>query len=168
MSTTSTATTLVACGHTLGDDSKLLNHICVLIIARGNGTPFDAASIQKEDIIELCVEVGHTHPNGVLWLSAMESIILFPSRKEMLATVCRVTKAMAWHKEPIKCHTSPPSTTHLRAYIAGRNGWPSGTQSLTPDGEEDPQSPLVTSTKKGGSHTNSIWTLGTLRMPSGR
>ena len=40
----------------------------------------------------------------------------------MLAVVHRVTKAMAWHEEPIKLHTSPPSTTHLRTYVAGRDG----------------------------------------------
>ena len=36
----------------------------------------------------------------------------------MLAMVCRVTKAMAWHEESIRLHTSPTSTNHLRAYIA--------------------------------------------------
>ena len=54
---------------------------------------------------------------------------------------CRVTKAMAWHEEHINLHTSPPSTAHLRVYITGRNGQPSGNQSPTPDGEEVPQSP---------------------------
>ena len=78
----------------------------------------------------------------------------------MLATVCRVTKAMAWCKEPITLHTSPPSTAHLGAFIARRNGQPLGTQYPTPDGEEFPQSPLVTPTQMGGSYTNSTWTLG--------
>ena len=48
--------------HTLGNDSELLNHMCVLAIAKGDGTPFDATSIQEEDIVELCVEVGQVHP----------------------------------------------------------------------------------------------------------
>ena len=51
---------------------------------------------------------------------------------------CMVSKAMAWHEEPSKLHISPPSTAHLRAYIAGRNTHPSGTQSLIPEGEEVP------------------------------
>ena len=55
MSTTSTVTTLVAHDLTLGNDSKLLNCMYVLVIARGNGTPFNATSIQEEDIIELCL-----------------------------------------------------------------------------------------------------------------
>ena len=119
MSTTSTATALAACNCTPGDGTECLNHTCVLVLAKGNGTLFDAASIQEEDITELCVEVGHSHPKCVLWLLAME---LFQSSDEMLAVVCRVTKAMACHKEPIRLCTSPLSTAHLRAYIAGRDG----------------------------------------------
>ena len=77
MSTTSTATASAAHDCTLGDDPKLLNNMCVLVIARGDGTPFDTASIHKEDIIELCVKVGQTHPKGVLQLLVTESVILF-------------------------------------------------------------------------------------------
>ena len=44
--------------------------MCVLVLTRGDGTPFDAASIQEEDIIELCVEMGQTHPKGVLQFMA--------------------------------------------------------------------------------------------------
>ena len=46
---------------------------------------------------------------------------------------------MVLHEEPIRFHTSPPSTTHLRAYIAVRDRQPSGAQSPTPDREEIPQ-----------------------------
>ena len=73
----STATALVAHNHTLGNDSELLNCMCVLVIDSSNGTLFDTASIQEEDIVELCVEEGQTHPKDVLWLSVMESVILF-------------------------------------------------------------------------------------------
>ena len=66
MSTMSTATVLVAHYHTLSDGTELLNHMYVLVLARDDGTPFDVNSIQEEDIIELCVEVGQTHPEGVL------------------------------------------------------------------------------------------------------
>ena len=100
MYTTSTATTLAASDHTPGDDPDLLNCMCVLAIARGDGTPFDANSLQ-EDIVELCVKVGQAHPKGVLWLLAMELVTAFQSREEMLATAHLVTKAMAWGDEPI-------------------------------------------------------------------
>ena len=51
------------------------------------------------------------------------------------------TKAMAWCDEPIKLFPHPPSTAHLRAYVAGRSACPSGTQFLTPEGEEISQPP---------------------------
>ena len=77
MSIMSTVTSLVACDHTLGNDSKLLNHMCVLAIPKGDGTSFDATSIQEEGKVELCVEVGQVHLKGVLWFLAMESIVVF-------------------------------------------------------------------------------------------
>ena len=66
MSTTSTATALAACSHIPGNEVELLNHMCVLVLIRSNGTPFDAASVQEEDILELCTELGQTHYKGVL------------------------------------------------------------------------------------------------------
>ena len=96
---------------------------------------------RRKTSLKLHVEVGQTHPKGVLWLLAKELVILFQSSDKMQVTACRVTKVTAWYKEPIRLHTSSPSTAHLRAYIAARDGWPSGAQSLTPDREEVPQSP---------------------------
>ena len=63
-------------------------------------------------------------------------------------------------KNLLRLCTSTPSTTHLRAYIAGRNGQPTGTQSMTPDREEVPQSLPSNATQMGGPHANSTWTLG--------
>ena len=60
MSTMSTVTALVAHDHIAGDKTELLHQMCVLVLTRGDGTSFDAASIQEEDIIELCVEMGQT------------------------------------------------------------------------------------------------------------
>ena len=77
MSTMSTVTTSAAQDHTLGNESELLNHMCVLVVAKGNSTPFDTTSIQDEDIIELCVKVRHMHPEGVLWLLVTELVIYF-------------------------------------------------------------------------------------------
>ena len=77
MSTTSTATTLVAHDHTLGDDPDLANPMCVLTITRGDGTVFDPNYLWEEDIVELCVVVGQAQPKGVLQLSAMELVVAF-------------------------------------------------------------------------------------------
>ena len=75
---------------------------------QSDGTPFDVASMQEEDFIELCVEMGQTQPKGVLWFLVTESVVLFHSMDKMLVTACGVTKAMALHEEPIRLHTSPP------------------------------------------------------------
>ena len=77
MSTTSTLTALVACDQTVGDDPELANHICVPPIGRVDGTPFDADSLQEEDIVELCVGMGQVHPDGLLLLSVTESVMHF-------------------------------------------------------------------------------------------
>ena len=37
----------------------------------------DASSVSEEDIIEICITKGHTHPLGVLHYSAMELVVLF-------------------------------------------------------------------------------------------
>ena len=71
MSPMSTTTASVAHDHTLGNDPDLVNCMCVLTIARGDGTPFDANSLREEDVVELCVSDGQAHPEGVLWLLAM-------------------------------------------------------------------------------------------------
>ena len=138
MSTTSRASTLVACDSIPGDEVELLNCMCVLVLTWGDGTPFDAASMQ-EDIIEICIQLGQTHPEGVLLYSAVEWVILFHSTDEMLVTACGVIKAMALYEEPIRLRMSPPSATHVRAFMAARNGEPLGAQPPTPDMEEDPK-----------------------------
>ena len=53
------------------------DRLCLLSITRGDGTPMDASSILEEDIVEICIQKGHTHPLGVLHYLATESIILF-------------------------------------------------------------------------------------------
>ena len=113
MSTKSTTTASVVSDYTLGNDPDFTNCICVLTIARGDGTPFDADSLLEEDIIKLCVGMGHAHPNGILWLMATESVIAFHSSKEMLAMACPITLAMVWHGDPVWLHTRPPTAAQI-------------------------------------------------------
>ena len=108
MSTTSIAIALAACNHIQGDKTELLNLMCVLVLTRIDGTQFVATSIQEEDIVELCLEMGQAHLEGVLQFLVTESVILFHSGDEMLATAHRVTKAMVLCEEPFRLHTSPP------------------------------------------------------------
>ena len=43
----------------------------------------DDSSISEEDIVEICMKKGHTHPSGVLHYSAMESIVLFGTMEDL-------------------------------------------------------------------------------------
>ena len=62
---------MAAHDQTLGNDLHIVDHMCVLTITRGDGTPFDADSLQ-EDTVELCVNVGQAHPKDVLQFLATE------------------------------------------------------------------------------------------------
>ena len=162
MSTTSTATALVAHNHIPGNEVELLNHVCVLVLIRGDDTLFHAASIQ--DIVEICIWLEQTHPKSVLWYSAVEWVILFQSTEEMWVAVHGVIKAMASCKEPIWLRMSPPSATHVRAFMATRNGELSDTQPPTPNRGKNLHHPLMTPTWMGGPHINFRQTLGILVM----
>ena len=98
------------------------------------------------------IQLRHTHPEGVLQYSAVKLVMFFHSMDEMLVAAHGVIKAMTLCEESIKLRMSPPSATHVRAYMVVMNGEPSGTQPPTPNREEEPQLspyPLVTYTQVG-------------------
>ena len=130
MSTTSTMTALAASDFIPSCVSNLSNHMCLFILTRSDGTLFRASSILEEDVIEICIQLGHMHPEGVLWYSAIESVMLFHTMEELHIAACGVVKAMMLHNESIRVRTSPPSATHVRAYMAEVNGEPSSIQHL--------------------------------------
>ena len=43
----------------------------------------DASSISEEDIMEICMKKGHTHPLGVPRYLAMESVVLFGTTEDL-------------------------------------------------------------------------------------
>ena len=49
--------------------------LCLVSITRRDDTLMDASSISEEDIVEICIMKGHTHPLGVLHYSTMESVV---------------------------------------------------------------------------------------------
>ena len=51
--------------------------MCILILMKRDGTPFDVTSLLEEDMIQICVQPGHSHPVGVLCYSVTKSMILF-------------------------------------------------------------------------------------------
>ena len=91
--------------------------MCVITLAKRDGTLFNVTSIQEEDIVEICVWLGHTHPLGVLCYTATESIILFCSTNDMQLATHRAIKATELHKETIVIRATAPSAyTTVRAY----------------------------------------------------
>ena len=80
----STATALAARDQIPSDEMDLISCMYILVLTRGYGTPFDATSLQQEDIIEICVWLGHTHPKGVLRYSTAELVMLFHSADDIL------------------------------------------------------------------------------------
>ena len=127
MSTTSTVTALAARDHIPSNVADLSNCMCIFILTKADGTLFDASSIQEEDIIKICIWLGHTHPKGVLLYSTIKSVMLFHTMDELQVVACEVVKASTLCKEAIRVRTSPPSAAHVRAYMAAVNGEPSGT-----------------------------------------
>ena len=100
MSTSSSATALGR-DQVPSNDPHLKTKICIFIVTRKDGTLLDVTSVSEEDIIEICVTLGHTHPLGVLWYLAMELIALFHTTEEMQLASSSAIKAMELQDEPI-------------------------------------------------------------------
>ena len=136
--------------------------MCLFTLTRGDGTLFDASSIQEEDIIEICIQLGHTHHEGVLQDSAIKLVMLFHTMDELQITACGVVMAMTLHNELIRVRMSPPSAIHVQAYMTAVGGEASGTQPPSSDGEEEPhlspstppwwENPTTPPSKPWGSH----------------
>ena len=78
-----TMTASAARDHIPSDIADLSDHMCLFVLTRGDGTLFDASFILEEDIIEICICLGHTHPGGVLWYSVIELVVLFHTTDEL-------------------------------------------------------------------------------------
>ena len=90
----------------------------------------------EENIFEICIRLGNTHPLGVLCYSATKSIILFQLTNEMQYATCGAIKATVLHEKAIAIRASAPSKTHMKAYMTTVDGEPSITQPLPLDGGE--------------------------------
>ena len=77
MTATSPVTAWAARDDIPSDVANLSNCMCIFVLTKSDGTLFNASSILEEDIIEMCIQFGHTHPEGVLWYSAIKSVMLF-------------------------------------------------------------------------------------------
>ena len=82
MSTSSSVTALFR-DQVPSDNPHLKTKICMLIVTRKDGTLLDVTSVSEEDIKEICMPLGHTHPLGVFWYLVMELVALFHTTEEM-------------------------------------------------------------------------------------
>ena len=138
---TSSSPTASGRDHVPSDDPHLKAKMCMFIIMWKDGTPFNVTSVTEEDIVEICVTLGDTHPLGVLWYSATELVALFHMTEEMQRASHGTIKVMELHDEPIAIRTIAPSEPHIRVYLTVGEGDPSKLHSLPSEGEGDPQSP---------------------------
>ena len=137
---TSTMTTSVARDHIPSNVAGLSNHMCIFVSTRGDGTLFNASSIMEEDVIKICIRLGHTHSERVLQYFTIKLVVLFHTADKLQIMECGVMRALMLHDKAIKARTSPLSATHVRTYMAVVNGDPSGTQCPPSNGEEEPHS----------------------------
>ena len=110
------------------------NKLCLVSLTRRDGTPMDASSVTEEDIIEICITKGHTHPLGVLCYSTTELVVLFCSTDGLQCTTCGIVKATELRGEAITVKAIAPSEAHTKAYLATLHLNPS-------NGEGEPHTP---------------------------
>ena len=96
------------------NETNLQNQMCILILMKRDGTPFDVTPVLEEDTIKICIRLGCTYPIGVLHYSRTKSIILIQSANDMQCATHDVIKAMVLHEEAIAIRASAPSETHVR------------------------------------------------------
>ena len=80
---TSSSATALGRDQVPSNNPHLKTKIYIFIVTRKDGTLLDVTSVSEEDIIKICMTLGHTHPLGVLWYSATELVALFCTTEEM-------------------------------------------------------------------------------------
>ena len=168
-----------------------------LCITGRDDTPMDASSVSEEDIIEICITKGHTHPLGLLCYATMESVVLFCSMDKLQCATCGIVKVMELQGEAITVKAMAPSEAHIKAYFAMSCSNPSngegshntppqqtppsgGTTASAPSGTWRPCQPWAV-TAHGGPNTRNYtitqplqihgyahWEVGTLRRMTRR
>ena len=116
-----------------------------------DGTPFNVTSVTEEDIMQICLTLGHIHPLGVLQYLATELVALFHMAEEIQWASCGAIKVMELCNKSIAIKIVAPTEPHIRAYITVGGGYPSKLQSLPSEGEDDTNSPTGNPPWGGGT-----------------
>ena len=78
----------------------------------------DASSISEEDIVEICITRGHTHPLGVLHYLAVESVVLFGTAEDSSHVSHVLVDMMELHDEAIMVWTMAPLEAHVATFTS--------------------------------------------------
>ena len=76
----------------------------------------DASSISEEDIVEICIKKGHTHPLGVLHYSPMESIVLFNTMEDLNHASHGLVDMTELQDNAITVVTLAPTEAHIASF----------------------------------------------------
>ena len=98
--------------------NSLCNRLCLLTITWGDGTRMDASSISEEDVVEICITRGHTHPLGMLHYLAAESIILFGTAADSCHASHSLVDVMELHDETVMVWTMALLEAHVAAFTS--------------------------------------------------
>ena len=131
------------------DKSNFKNQMCLFIVTRPDDTLFDATSMSEEDIVEICIKLGHTHPMGVLCYSATESVALFCSTEDMQCATHRAIKAMMLWDKAIAIRAMAPLEIYIKAYVRAVGRGSLKLQSPCSEEEGEPIHPLTIPTPVG-------------------
>ena len=115
--------------------------VCVFIIMCKDGTPFDVTSITEEDIMQICMTLGHIHPLGGLQYLATESVALFHMVDEMQQASCGAIKVTELCNKLIAIKIIAPMEPSGKDVHHCRGGYPSKLWSLPSEEEDDTNAP---------------------------
>ena len=124
--------------------------MCILILMKRDGTLFDVSSVLEEDIVKICIRLGH---------SSCGCALLFCNGINQ-QTICNVlhavpVKIMVSQEEAIAIRASAPSKPHVRTYMTAVGSKPSRTQPPSL-GEGKPHSPAG-NPHPGGEPLHYLW-----------
>ena len=93
-----------------GYKPELGSRMCVLIATKFNDTPLCSGSFREEDVIELCIKIGHECPKSVLWLSDTEVMPEFKCAFDMVDVTCQLSMVITWQGESVMLQSLPTSS----------------------------------------------------------
>ena len=76
----------------------------------------DASSISGEDIVEICMEKGHTHPLCVLHYLAVEFVILLSTAEDLNHVSHGLVDVMELQNDAITVVTLAPMEAHITSF----------------------------------------------------